>query len=234
MRMSAEAQAWLTQTVQRVLAQHHLGEPERAGVHYELMGHLHAAGEAKAAQGGREEVSLGDLQAALLEMGGEAALAQAFVAPRAKPVPRAGVAVRAAAVVVDYLIVFLGMMATMFILFFMSLFFWPFSGFRGDPFHWMGLHEPEVLFPLLWLLSVGYFAFFEGRDGRTFGKQVFNLRVQRANGAPVTYREALIRNAVKLFPPLLFIDTVFMLLFFNHEKQRVSDRLADTVVVETR
>lgn len=233
--MTSEAQAWLTDTVQRILAQHHLSEPERAGVHYELMGHLHAAGERKAAESRRDEVSLGDLQAALLEMGGEAALAQAFVAPRAKPVPRAGVMIRTAAVVVDYIIVGVGIMAVMFFLFLTSLFFWPFSGFRGDPFWWFDRGPPPGLFFLLvWLLSFAYFTYFEGRDGRTFGKRVFNLRVQRTNGAPITYREAAIRSVVKVFPPLLLIDTIFLLLFFNNEKQRVSDRLADTVVVEVR
>jgi uncharacterized RDD family membrane protein YckC len=231
--MSSEGQAWLTATVQRVMARHHLGEAERAGVHYELMSHLHAAGEGKAMEAGRDEVSLGDLQAAMLEMGGEEAMAQAFVAPRSKPVPRGGVVMRTAAVVVDYIIILLAEMALGFFVFLTGLFLWPFTGFRTGPWDWFdGPPGASWFLPLTVLLTLGYFAYFEGTNGRTFGKQVFNLRVQRTNGAPITMQEALVRNLVKAFPPFLLLDTLFLLVFFPQEKQRVSDRIADTVVVE--
>lgn len=237
MRLSTEGQAWLNATVQRIMARHHLSEPERAGVHYELMSHLHGAGERKAQEAAREEVSVGDLQAAVLEMGGEEALTQAFVAPRAKPLQRAGVIKRTGAVIVDYIIIALAWVAVGFFAFVTSLFLWPLSGFGHfqpwGPWDWSGRGPAGALFFLLTvLLILGYFAFFEGRDGRSFGKQVFGLRVLKVDGSPITRREALLRNAVKAFPPLLVLDALFMVLFFHDEKQRVSDRLAETIVVE--
>ena len=165
-------------------------------------------------------------------------MAQAFVAPHAKPLPRGGVVVRAAAVLVDYIIVALGLMAFMFFLALTAFFAFAFVNLRWSPSFWDHdsfpgmLHGPEVMFPTMWMLALAYFAYFEGRDGRTFGKRVFNLRVLRSNGAPVTYREAIVRNLVKVFPPLLLLDTVFLVVFFYEAKQRVSDRLADTIVVE--
>jgi uncharacterized RDD family membrane protein YckC len=233
-RLTNEAQAWLTQKVHALMQPHHLEEAQRSSIHYEVMSHLHAAGEEKARMASRDEVSVGDLQAALLDMGGEQGVAQAFIAPHAKPLARGGIVARAAALVVDYIVVAVGLMAAMFFLALTGFFIFAFSGFRGNALFFDGPPGEEVAFPLMWLLSLAYFVFFEGRDGRTFGKQVFNLRVRRANGGPVTYREALIRNAVKVFPPLLFLDVLFLLLFFQDEKQRVSDRLADTVVVEAR
>ena len=239
MKLSPEAQAWLAAKVQDVMSKHHLGEPERAGVYYELMSHLHAAGEGKATDEGRIEVTVGDLQAAMLDMGGEAALVQAFVAPRAKPLKRAGVIVRTGALVIDYIVIALGFLAIHFFLFMTGLFLGPLTGFRlapwdssaFDPFssHWGG---PGLVFPLIVLLTLAYFTFFEGREGRSLGKKVFNLRVLRQDGAPPALREAAIRNLVKVFPPFLLLDVLFMLVFFYDAKQRVSDRIAETIVVE--
>lgn len=73
MQMTTEARAWLDATVRSILARHPLGDPERAGITYELMSHLHAAGEARAAAAGRSEVAREDLDAAVAEAGGKRA-----------------------------------------------------------------------------------------------------------------------------------------------------------------
>src|SRR5262245_18266006 len=86
MQMTTEARTWLDATVRRILARHPLGDEERSGVTYELMSHLHGAGEAHATAAGRSEVAKEDLQAAYAESGGEEGLAAAFVAPLAKQI----------------------------------------------------------------------------------------------------------------------------------------------------
>ena len=53
----------------------------------------------------------------------------------------------------------------------------------------------------------------------------------RVDGRPVTYRESFIRNLVKVALPLLFLDTLIMLIAFGDDKQRGSDKIAETVVV---
>src|SRR5256885_15433735 len=84
MQMTTEARTWLDSTVRRILARHPLGDAERTGITYELMSHLHAAGEARATAAGRSEVAREDLEAALLEAGGGDGLAAAVVEPPAK------------------------------------------------------------------------------------------------------------------------------------------------------
>ena len=108
MQMTTEARTWLDSTVRRILARHPLGDAERTGITYELMSHLHAAGEARATAAGRSEVAREDLEAALLEAGGEDGLAAAFVEPLAKPVERVLFGRRLVAYGIDMIIVFIG------------------------------------------------------------------------------------------------------------------------------
>src|SRR3989442_12258149 len=88
MQMTTEARTWLDSTVRRILARHPLGDAERAGITYELMSHLHAAGEARATAAGRSEVAREDLEAALLEAGGENGPPARCVGPLANPAGR--------------------------------------------------------------------------------------------------------------------------------------------------
>src|SRR5438067_2249610 len=88
MQMTPDARAWLDETVRRILARHTLGDAELSGVTYELMSHLHGAGEAHATAAGRTEVTRQDLQEALGESGGDIGLSAAFVEPLARPIER--------------------------------------------------------------------------------------------------------------------------------------------------
>ncbi len=104
MQMTTDARAWLDATVRRILARHPLGDAERAGITYELMSHLHAAGEARSTAAGRSEVTREDLEAALAEAGGDDGLATAFTQPLAKPVERVLFGRRLGAFAIDALL----------------------------------------------------------------------------------------------------------------------------------
>ena len=90
-----------------------------------------------------------------------------------------------------------------------------------------------LTFAVVW----GYFACFEGlRDGQTPGKRKMGLRVIRDGGYPVGFREALIRNLLRLidsqpFPTWLVGGTVMML---HPQTKRLGDLVAGTVVVRER
>src|SRR3989442_2186845 len=101
MQMTTEARTWLDSTVRRILARHPLGDAERTGITYELMSHLHAAGEARATAAGRSEVAREDPEAALLEACGENGVAAAFLEPLANSVARLRSGRRFGAFVVD-------------------------------------------------------------------------------------------------------------------------------------
>ena len=243
MQMTTDARAWLDATVRRILARHPLGDAERAGLTYELMSHLHAAGEARAAEAGRNEVTREDLEAALKEAGGDDRLAAAFVQPFARPLERVLLWRRLGAFAIDAFL--LGIALT---------FLHDSLAFLLEPIY--GLPQTIPVDETLWrlvpwgfrdvglapglraiiaaasaALVLGYFTWFEAREGRSLGKRALALRVVRIDGQPVTYRESFIRNLVKLVPLALVVDTLIMLIAFRDAKQRVSDKIADTIVV---
>lgn len=244
MQMTPEARAWLHATVRRIMARHPLAEAERTGITYELMSHLHAAGEARASAAGRAEVTREDLEGALAEAGGDDGLAAAFVQPLAQPVERVLLGRRLGAFAIDVLL--LGIILTFvhgpFVFLLDSLMGDTSSGSHHGEFGlwWLmpwGFHDPTMAFAAQAAIAVasavtvlGYFTWFEAQEGHSPGKRAMQLRVVRADGRAVTYREALIRNLVKLVPPLLVLDTLLMLVAFGADKQRASDKVAGTVV----
>jgi uncharacterized RDD family membrane protein YckC len=245
MQMNTEARAWLDATVRRILARHPLGDAERAGITYELMSHLHAGGEARAAAAGRSEVARDDLEAALAEAGGEDGLAAAFVQPLARPTERVLFARRLGAFAIDVLLIGI---ALTFVHHALMLLFSPLLGGPAAPPYddsfWglmpWGFHDTLLPVALQALIAVasavvvlGYFTWFEAHEGRSLGKRALGLRVMRADGRPMTYRESFLRNLVKLSPVVLVLDTLAMLLAFRDDRQRVSDRIAGTIVVRT-
>ncbi|MEA3144467.1 MAG: hypothetical protein QOG31_1791 [Thermoplasmata archaeon] len=246
MQMTPEAHAWLDATVRRILARHPLGDAERAGVTYELMSHLHAAGEARATAASRIEVGQEDLEAALADAGGESGLAAAFVQPLAKPLERVLFWRHLGAFAVDALLLGIALSFVHGLLTFLLTPVLGGAAAASDAAHlpkvdWFlpwGYHDnllPLALRAIIAAASaatvLGYFTWFEAHEGRSLGKRALGLRVVRIDGKPMTYRESLIRNLVKVSPPLLALDTAAMLLVLQKDKQRVSDRIAETIVV---
>jgi uncharacterized RDD family membrane protein YckC len=242
MQMTTDARGWLDATVRRILARHPLGDAERVGITYELMSHLHAAGEARSTAAGRSEVTREDLEAALA--GGDDGLATAFIQPLAKPVERVLFGRRLGAFAIDALLLGIALEFVHSLLVFLLE---PLIGGVGsassDVAGWWqlmpwGYHDSALPFALQAVIAgasavtvLGYFTWFEAHEGRTLGKRALELRVMRVDGRPVTYRESFTRNLVKLALPLLFLDTLIMLIAFGEDKQRGSDKIAQTVVV---
>ena len=250
MRMTGDAQAWLDEQVRRMLAEHPAAEGVRPGLRYELMGHLHAAGEREALARGRDEVTRADLEDALEKMGGPAALARAFLPP-ASASPRAGLGIRLGAYAIDAVLVYVGLMTLWTALYYLlvplfNLLGLDMGAFSPDPtqlFDWDDLPKRpagSVLVNVLGLLlaivglgaSLAYFTWFESRGGRTLGKRVLGLRALRQDGTALDVRDALLRNLVKAVPPLLPLAALDA-LFIPYEGRllRASDRILDTMVV---
>lgn len=101
----------------------------------------------------------------------------------------AGIGARIGARILD--ILFVGIPAAIIL----SLFGWLSvggAGFGGGGASWLG----NVIISLLWF---GYFVYFESTRGMTLGKQLLNLRVITANGAPPSTEVAAKRNVWMLF-----------------------------------
>lgn len=247
MQMTPKARRWLDETVARVLRRHPLREPERSGIHYEVMGHLHGAAERKAQEAGATEVESKHLEEALQEMGGEEALVEAFVAPHARVLPRAGFLKRTFAFLIDLML--LGITAH----FISALLVIPYGiltsgwGFPPldvppfddplDPLFDGPFHPPWTAWGILsgavWtVLTLGYFAYMESTWQQTLGKMALKLRVVRTDGGPIGLRETIMRNVAKVHFGLLTVDTIVFLLLLQKERQRLSDRVAGTAVLE--
>ncbi len=83
------------------------------------------------------------------------------------------------------------------------------------------------------VLLFGYFAFFETVwRGQTPGKRAMNLRVLMADGLPIGFSEAMLRNIVRFvdFLPASY-GLGLIVMFFDRRWRRLGDMAANTVVV---
>jgi uncharacterized RDD family membrane protein YckC len=96
-------------------------------------------------------------------------------------------------------------------------------------------------FPAWWGLSLGgliplvvflYFFLAEGLYGRTLGKEIMGLRVQRVDGKPMDLRNSFVRNISKIYWVLLLLDVAVGLGTHGEMSQKWSDRYIGTKVEE--
>jgi len=87
-------------------------------------------------------------------------------------------------------------------------------------------------FALFSALGVGYHALLEWKYGKTAGKYLVGIEATAADGSPLTLRESLVRNVLRLvdFLPMFYVVGIVAVVL-SEENQRVGDRVADTAVV---
>ncbi len=86
------------------------------------------------------------------------------------------------------------------------------------------------------LVHLGYHIFFETlTSGRTPGKRLARLRVVRADGGPIAFRDAAVRNIVRIVdgPVTGYVAGVAAILA-TARNQRLGDLAAGTIVVRER
>ncbi len=84
---------------------------------------------------------------------------------------------------------------------------------------------------LLWfLVSFAYYIVLEAQLGGTPGKLLLGLRAVTADGSPLDYRAALIRNVLRIVDGLFCYLLAAILVWRSPLKQRLGDRIAGTVV----
>lgn len=87
----------------------------------------------------------------------------------------------------------------------------------------------------LWgIIQVIYFTILEPMWGASIGKRILGLQVQMVNGGKLTTDKALIRNISKIFWPLLILDWLIGIATQGDKRQKYTDRIAGTVVVQAR
>ncbi len=90
-----------------------------------------------------------------------------------------------------------------------------------------------IFWLVLGVLAVLYFTFFDTYWGGTIGKRVLGLRVQMLNGDKVPLDKSLIRNISKFFG-LVLLDWLIGILTPGDKRQKYMDRVAGTIVVQTK
>jgi uncharacterized RDD family membrane protein YckC len=83
-----------------------------------------------------------------------------------------------------------------------------------------------------WLaLATMYFVVFHGMEGKTIGKWLFRLRVVGANGAPISYRRALLRWIATAGLGVASFGLAVLWVLWQREKRAWHDFLARTWVI---
>jgi uncharacterized RDD family membrane protein YckC len=209
-----------------------LVEKDRADVEKELRSSFYEGSEAKARERSSAIVSEEDVRKAIGDEGTPQEIAAAYMKSYSGGLKRAGFWWRSAAYIIDGAIlgIIIFILASPFILVSM----WSETINQTS---WI------IGFIILVNLAIGlialgiifcYTVIFEGRWGRTPGKYILGLKVLKVDGMPIGYKEALLRNIPKFFGNFIIIDALIMVIFFNKEKQRAFDKVADTIVVHTR
>lgn len=88
---------------------------------------------------------------------------------------------------------------------------------------------------LVIILWIPYAIILETWRGQTIGKMILGIVVVKENGEPCTFAAALLRNVLRLIdvlPQFYLIGFIFMAL--AEKRQRIGDRLANTIVVRIK
>jgi uncharacterized RDD family membrane protein YckC len=86
---------------------------------------------------------------------------------------------------------------------------------------------------LLWLvITFGYYIVLEKQFGWTIGKRLVGLRVVKKEGAtPLDWQASVVRNVLRIVDGLFFYLVGAIVIWVSKDKQRLGDRVAETVVV---
>jgi len=226
-----------------------LPDAVRAEAKLELLSHLYDLARTKAQEGGRAAPGQDDARAAIADAGDVDA---AFFAPHRARLGRAPFGPRVVAYVIDFalLMLILGVV-------FATVGEFAHSVLRDSPSRChFDIEDPLPLVGsdvycsnalpgfalflgvvaflvdvLQYALVVMAFVVFEQTVGQTPGKMAMRLRVVSQSGAPLTRRQAVLRNLTKGFPPFALVDFVLGAMASRDAHETISDRLVKTCVV---
>lgn len=82
------------------------------------------------------------------------------------------------------------------------------------------------------LIFLAYWTYFESTNGQSIGKRILHLKTLSILGEAIDVKEALIESFGKAF--LLPIDVVLGWLFTNDRRQRIFNRVSNTIVIKIK
>ena len=136
----------------------------------------------------------------------------------------AGVALRFVAVLIDGILLLV-------LLLVLALVFGQWYSTTENSAHTVGV-TAEGWWPLL--VALAYYVGSETMTGQTIGKRAVGLRVVDVSGDPIGLGQALVRNVLRVVDAFLFYLVAAISVWSSAERQRIGDRVANTVVVRDR
>jgi uncharacterized RDD family membrane protein YckC len=134
---------------------------------------------------------------------------------------------RFAAWLIDFIIVSIGLG----ILFALIAFpFW-ISNYGNDVSSEKRNIEPFHYF-LSSLTFLAYWTYFEYRSGQSIGKRLLNIKVTDMSGNAVEIKAVVLQSFGKSF--LLPVDVILGWLFTNNKRQRIFNKLSNTIVIKLK
>src|ERR1051325_10024451 len=94
------------------------------------------------------------------------------------------------------------------------------------------LGTPWLPYVMSSIVSMAYWTYFECTSGQSIGKRVMHLRTTDLNGNAPDIRTAATESFGKAF--LLPFDVLFGWIFTNDKRQRIFNRVSDSIVVKVR
>ena len=70
--------------------------------------------------------------------------------------------------------------------------------------------------------------------GGTIGKRLLGFQVQMVNGGKVPYDKSFIRNISKIYGLFLFLDWLIGVVTAGDKRQKYTDRIAGTIVIQVK
>ncbi len=232
MEFTNEARQMVEDQLNAIMGRITLYEKDRAEVEKELRSSFYLRAEAKASAKGSTTVTAEDVKEAFVEERAPGDIAACYVRSYAPDLPRAGFWPRLAAYIIDSIVIALAIFTAVLPIIFLA---WLSVLSDNNPIINALLILTGLTLGLVILgITLCYFIVLEGRFGKTIGKYLMGLTVLKTNGERIGYKNALLRNIPKYIRNFLIIDVLIMLIFFNKEKQRGFDKVADTMVVHLR
>ncbi len=92
-----------------------------------------------------------------------------------------------------------------------------------------------LLFPFIYgIILVIYSAFLEATwGGATIGKRLLGMQVKTTSGGKLSFDKAFLRNISKVYWIFLLLDWLLGILTPGNKRQKYTDRIAGTMVVQT-
>jgi uncharacterized RDD family membrane protein YckC len=239
MEFTDDAKRDIEQNLNEIVKNVNADGKELTDIERELRSNYYEAAESAAKSRGAESVTTDDVKTAAATMVSPAETAECLMKSYGSSLKKAGFWYRLAAYIIDSIIigavVLVLMLPTIALRIGFSNVFNDTMNYTPNPlmmaafFTIMACSVASAIFAY-----IGYYFLVEGHYGYTIGKYLLGLRVLKTDGTKISYRESLLRNIPKYIRNLIVLDALIMLIFFNKEKQRGFDKVANTMVVHAR